>query len=78
MAGITQTKLQNRLKVEKLGCLVKLSISLASCRNCKELLQLEEIMDDDNDNDNNDNNNNDNDDNNNNEDEAAVVRDEDD
>ena len=29
VAGITQTKLQNRLKVETLGCLVKLLISLA-------------------------------------------------
>ena len=29
VAGITQIKLQNRLKVEKLGCLVKLLISLA-------------------------------------------------
>ena len=79
MASITQTKLQNWLKVEKLGCSVKLSISLASHQNCKPLPQLDEIMDVDIDNDiNDDNNNDDDDDNNNNEDEAAVVSYEDD
>ena len=47
-AGITQTKLRNRLRVEKLGRLVKLSICLASHQNCQPLPQLEEICDDDN------------------------------
>ena len=46
-AAITQTKLQNRLRVEKLGRLVKMSICLASHQNCQPLPQLEEICDDD-------------------------------